>query len=188
MSIEDKILTLLKKHPKGLKAREIADGIPGTDRKVINQALYGLLKDKCEHDDSYRWHIRAKNGIESTPSAPTVLGELKAVPKSDAIQGAVRCPKCGATMVKRIAQSGFNRGGEFWGCSRYPECKGTRSVKSVDPPKSPIIKKSTGADKPTPKSSRSKSVKFCEECIIYLNNECDGKGNANCCPAYKFGG
>jgi DNA topoisomerase-3 len=33
------------------------------------------------------------------------------------------CPKCAATMVARKGSYG-----EFWGCSRYPECKGTRPV------------------------------------------------------------
>ena len=33
------------------------------------------------------------------------------------------CPKCGATMVKRNGPRG-----EFWGCSTYPKCKGTRTL------------------------------------------------------------
>lgn len=37
------------------------------------------------------------------------------------------CPECQSTMVKRTARRGTNAGNEFWGCSRYPECKGTRS-------------------------------------------------------------
>ncbi|OOY20474.1 hypothetical protein BMI86_07995 [Thioclava sp. DLFJ5-1] len=38
------------------------------------------------------------------------------------------CPNCGSRMVKRTARRGRNRGGQFWGCSRYPHCKGTRSL------------------------------------------------------------
>ncbi len=33
------------------------------------------------------------------------------------------CPKCGAPMVKRNGPRG-----EFWGCSTFPKCKGTRKV------------------------------------------------------------
>jgi DNA topoisomerase-1 len=33
------------------------------------------------------------------------------------------CPRCGAPMVKRAGPRG-----EFWGCSTYPACKGTRSI------------------------------------------------------------
>ena len=36
------------------------------------------------------------------------------------------CPKCGATMVLREAKKGPNAGSRFWGCSRFPQCRGTR--------------------------------------------------------------
>ena len=36
----------------------------------------------------------------------------------------VLCPKCGAPMVRRKATRGKNAGKEFYGCSRYPECRG----------------------------------------------------------------
>ena len=38
------------------------------------------------------------------------------------------CPKCGTPMVRRKARRGSNAGGEFWGCKRYPGCRGTLSV------------------------------------------------------------
>ncbi len=38
------------------------------------------------------------------------------------------CPKCGAGMVKRTAKRGANAGNPFWGCSRYPDCRGTLSI------------------------------------------------------------
>ena len=34
------------------------------------------------------------------------------------------CPKCGSTMVKRIAKQGANAGKAFWGCSDFPQCRG----------------------------------------------------------------
>jgi restriction system protein len=37
------------------------------------------------------------------------------------------CPVCSAAMVKRLAKRGANAGNAFWGCSRYPGCKGTVS-------------------------------------------------------------
>ena len=41
----------------------------------------------------------------------------------------VVCPKCGAPMVKRKAQKGKNAGQEFYGCSRYPKCRGILNIK-----------------------------------------------------------
>ena len=38
------------------------------------------------------------------------------------------CPACGAVMVKRTAKKGANAGAQFWGCSGYPACRGTRSI------------------------------------------------------------
>lgn len=38
----------------------------------------------------------------------------------------VACPVCGADMVERKATRGTNAGAPFWGCSRYPKCRGTR--------------------------------------------------------------
>ncbi|MGU9849740.1 protein kinase domain-containing protein [Pseudomonas koreensis] len=37
------------------------------------------------------------------------------------------CPICGAAMVRRTARKGSRAGSQFWGCSKYPSCKGTRS-------------------------------------------------------------
>jgi restriction system protein len=42
--------------------------------------------------------------------------------------GSPACPVCQSTMVKRTAKRGANSGNEFWGCSQYPGCKGTRAI------------------------------------------------------------
>jgi restriction system protein len=34
------------------------------------------------------------------------------------------CPQCGSPMVLRTAKTGKNAGHQFWGCSKYPACKG----------------------------------------------------------------
>lgn len=41
------------------------------------------------------------------------------------------CPSCGKPMVKRTARKGANAGAEFWGCTGYPACKGTRRFHSA---------------------------------------------------------
>ena len=38
------------------------------------------------------------------------------------------CLVCAQTMRLRTAKRGANAGGSFWGCTGYPECKGTRPV------------------------------------------------------------
>jgi restriction system protein len=39
-----------------------------------------------------------------------------------------RCPKCGESLVLRTAKKGKNAGQQFWGCSRFPHCRGTRPL------------------------------------------------------------
>lgn len=38
------------------------------------------------------------------------------------------CPRCGSEMVTREARRGPNSGQRFWGCPKYPECRGTRAI------------------------------------------------------------
>ena len=39
------------------------------------------------------------------------------------------CPQCGSALVLRTAKKGANFGKQFYGCSRYPNCKFTRDFK-----------------------------------------------------------
>ena len=38
------------------------------------------------------------------------------------------CPVCSSTMIKRMAKRGANAGNAFWGCSKYPGCRGVANV------------------------------------------------------------
>jgi len=38
------------------------------------------------------------------------------------------CPRCGSEMVLRVAKKGPHSGKEFWGCSKFPGCRGVVSV------------------------------------------------------------
>lgn len=46
------------------------------------------------------------------------------VPIEPVVNEAPRCPKCGSEMILRTANSGANAGNKFWGCSKYPKCRG----------------------------------------------------------------
>lgn len=48
------------------------------------------------------------------------------------------CPDCGGEMVLRTARRGRNAGGQFWGCSQYPRCKGTRDATESTPEDSAV--------------------------------------------------
>jgi ssDNA-binding Zn-finger/Zn-ribbon topoisomerase 1 len=40
------------------------------------------------------------------------------------------CPKCSASMVKRVAKKGTHAGEEFWACSAFPKCRMIESISS----------------------------------------------------------
>lgn len=72
-----------------------------------------LLDGKALHE-----RIRGVSALSKAASAaPTVESE-----------DAPACPVCQSAMVKRTAKRGANSGNAFWGCSRYPDCKGTRQM------------------------------------------------------------
>ena len=39
-----------------------------------------------------------------------------------------KCPQCSGQMALRTAKTGKNAGSQFWGCTKYPDCKGTTPV------------------------------------------------------------
>lgn len=52
------------------------------------------------------------------------LGERR---RQAAADGAPACPQCGKPMLRRTIQRGTKQGQQFWGCSDYPRCTGTKN-------------------------------------------------------------
>ena len=46
-----------------------------------------------------------------------------APPAIQTAESSPACPKCGGTMIKRVAKQGGNAGRSFWGCESYPRCR-----------------------------------------------------------------
>lgn len=42
------------------------------------------------------------------------------------------CPLCGKPMLRRVQKKDQMQGREFWGCSDYPKCNGTRPIVPQD--------------------------------------------------------
>lgn len=72
---------------------------------------------------------REVSGCEVTNSEAT-SGDLMTVQpdERELPKGSTVCPRCGAAMVLRTARRGANVGSEFYGCSNYPKCRGTREA------------------------------------------------------------
>jgi ribosomal protein L37AE/L43A len=73
----------------------------------------------AEDQVSQRKRTRRNSRGSRRSSSRTATGKKA----SAADPNAPLCPKCGSPMVKRAGPRG-----EFWGCSTFPKCKGTRNV------------------------------------------------------------
>ncbi|WP_110946663.1 restriction endonuclease [Pseudomonas bohemica] len=63
--------------------------------------------------------------------AVPVVSESVAKPETPEVPIAPKppaCPHCRKTMVMRVARTGANAGGNFWGCADYPKCRGIRAI------------------------------------------------------------
>ena len=55
----------------------------------------------------------------------------KALTQQTVMHDRPQCPTCGEAMVLRTARKGDNAGNQFWGCAKFPACRGTRDHAAV---------------------------------------------------------
>lgn len=103
-----------------MAARAAAGGFVVTSGQFSNDARAFAEGRNIELIDGAALHALIR-GV----TAPVVSKAAASVESSAAVPD---CPLCGATMTKRTAKRGGNAGNVFWGCPKYPDCKGTRSV------------------------------------------------------------
>lgn len=88
--------------------------------KFANGRNINLIDGPKLHGLIQQAQVARKGGpAASTVSAATTSASASSVPA---------CPLCSRPMVRRQARRGANAGGEFWGCTAYPACKGTSAV------------------------------------------------------------
>jgi restriction system protein len=80
-------------------------------RLVDGSKLHGMIR-------------QAQGSVRPEQNAAKSEQAAKGAPPSEA----PTCPACAKAMVRRTAKRGANAGGEFWGCTGYPACKGTRAI------------------------------------------------------------
>lgn len=87
-----------------LEAARFASGKP--IRLIDGERLLAMIRAVQPRTD------QSANMAEHAKSESAALGNQ-----------APACPKCGLEMVRRINR---RNGNQFWGCSRFPSCRGTR--------------------------------------------------------------
>lgn len=83
------------------------------ENKMLQMQIQRLLKD-----------FRQTGGFTENMTAERIEAQRAMAIENDA----PACPKCGKPMIKRLQKKGRMQGREFWGCSDYPTCNGTRPI------------------------------------------------------------
>jgi restriction system protein len=107
-------------------SRSISSGFVVTSGRFTPDARGFAAQCGIELIDEERlgaWILQAKQRREEdllragpTPPAPPIVASNPA------------CPICGVDMMLRTARRGELIGTQFWGCSRFPRCRGTVGV------------------------------------------------------------
>ena len=97
---------------------------------AVNQAAY-LLKRQLES--------QGETFVERGGFTEKLYGARKGARKSDVSDQSAKpdgpaCPICGGRMLQRIAKKGPRANQPFWGCSGYPDCRGTLPLSLSDHP------------------------------------------------------
>lgn len=81
----------------------------------INKMIESLIQERLEL-------FKMQGGFTENMTST----RLEARRSHAAAQNHPECPLCGKPMIKRLQKKGAMQGREFWGCSDYPRCTGTR--------------------------------------------------------------
>ena len=98
--------------------------------RAAKDVKHGIVVTHGEFTSEGREFAKA-NSVELI-DGPKLTQMIASVQQSGNMQAqpevARACPKCGGEMVLRVAKKGPNSGKEFWGCSKFPGCRGVVSV------------------------------------------------------------
>lgn len=103
--------------------RRAAGGFVVTSGSFTDEAIRFVSGISVELIDG----AKLASAIARLERAPSLSGRPPEQDESAALM-APRCPSCRGEMVLRTARTEQHAGSQFWGCARYPKCRGTRSI------------------------------------------------------------
>jgi hypothetical protein len=95
------------------------------------------LWELCPHILSYRALLLETSrvrAIATTLSDHKEGREFRREPTLIVVPDEPLCPKCGERMLLREARKGKSAGSKFWGCPRFPRCRGVRKTFAAGDP------------------------------------------------------
>ena len=91
---------------------------------VLSGRLIMMLQRQIEH---LLGEFKEEGGFTEGLTAERLAHRAEKSRQADAPS----CPVCGKPMIKRVCKKGINSGKEFWSCSGYPDCNGTRKIETT---------------------------------------------------------
>ena len=94
---------------------------------LVNQASYLLHRQLARLERDFVEHGGFTSGFTrcGLKSGRRTRRTSQTCPTSRTQKNAPKCPICGKPMRLRTARQGPRAGSQFWGCTGYPDCKGT---------------------------------------------------------------
>ncbi len=116
-----------------MAARGAAGGFVVTSGRFTEEATNFASGRNVKLIDGPKLHglIRQAQAAKDQPQASGASAPSMREQAASALPPTPTCPACAKPMVKRVAKRGANAGGEFWGCTGYPTCKGVRPFEPV---------------------------------------------------------
>lgn len=93
---------------------------------MLNKQILRLEQDFLKHGGIRERMTNARLQFHEHSSSQSSMSS-----KSSSPQAPPSCPLCGSTMKRRTARIGASVGTSFWGCSKYPDCRGKRSMEET---------------------------------------------------------
>lgn len=90
--------------------------------KQINRDLADLRNLSCENEHKSSGPMA--DVIKKPGSFDSSLADTLGTEKTEIM----RCPRCASGMTLKTARKGRYSGQKFWGCTKYPECKGIINI------------------------------------------------------------
>lgn len=122
---------LQSKIRSGLAALQSAPQRLAARAQAADQPLMHALAERANAAHSFKvlGHTAPAATPISIPKKQAATAAPQAMPQgvSTSHSASPRCPRCGSPMLRRTARLGSRAGSQFWGCSRFPSCRGTRN-------------------------------------------------------------
>jgi YVTN family beta-propeller protein len=97
-------------------------------------------------------------GRVTQPNSGTPVTSPSPVPPPVVRGGTPDCPICTSPMKLRTARRGADAGNQFWGCSRFPGCKGIRNLTPAQQSARAVAARVVGGDTPLRTAGRRKRL------------------------------